>query len=67
MPFCSFFSQSESASFLKIFIYAIDWQTPEVFACNPALPVSKIEDRMTDWQSAPYMGLTTQLLQGTAD
>ena len=48
-------------------MYAIDWQSLGVFTCTPALPEARSEGRMTDWQSAPSVKLTTQLLQGTAE
>ena len=48
-------------------MYATNWQSPGVFACTPALLVASSEGRITDWQSAPSVKLTTQLLQGTAD
>ena len=54
-------------NFSNLFIYAMDWQSPRVFACTPALLVARSEGRMTDWQCAPSVGLTTQLLQGTAE
>ena len=42
-------------------------QNPGVFACNPALTDVMSKGRMADWQSLPYVGLTTQLLQGTSN
>ena len=33
-------------------MYAIDWQSPGVFAYTPSMPVSMSEGRMTDWQCA---------------
>ena len=48
-------------------MYAIDWQSPGVFARTQALPVARSQGPMTDWLSAPSVGLTTQLLQGAAD
>ena len=50
-----------------MFIYAINSQSSGVFACTPALMVARSGGRMTYWQCAPSVGLTTQLLQGTAD
>ena len=66
VPF-DIFSKFEHGNFSTIFMYAIDWQSPGVFTCTPALPDAGTEGRMTDWQSAPSVGLTTQLLQGTGD
>ena len=59
------FFKSENVSFLTFFLYAIDWHSPGVFACADQL--CWLPGGMTDCQSAPSVGLTTQLLQGTAD
>ena len=39
---------------------------PGVFASSPVWPVASGEGRMTDWQSAPSVKVTTQLDEGAA-
>ena len=39
---------------------------PAVFASTPVLQFASSEGRVTDWQSAPAVEVTTQLVQGTA-
>ena len=56
---------AEFVNYSKILMYAIDWQSLGLFA--QALPVARSEGKKTDWQSAPSVRLTTELLQETAD
>ena len=53
--------------FTIILMYAIDLQSPGVFASTPPLPISWSEGGMRAWQCGSSAGLTTQILQGTSE
>ena len=60
------FLKPEIPNLSMTFMYSIDWQSPGVLTCTPAIPVASSESRITDWETTPSVGVTTQLVQRTA-